>query len=192
MAKEFVVSITGASGAVYGRRLVDLLERAGAMVQVIVTEAGADLLERELGVMKLNCEELIGRVSERVVFHDDNCMADVLASGSHKVEGMVVCPCSANSMAAMAAGICNSLSLRAAQVSLKQRRRLVVVHRETPLSEIDIENMLRLSRAGAIIMPAAPGFYLGPKSIDDLVDMLVGRILDLLGVEHDVACRWEP
>jgi len=107
-------------------------------------------------------------------------------------DGMAICPCSSDSVAAVAAGSADTLLLRSAYVTLKQRRPLVIVHREMPLTAIDIENMARLTRAGAIICPASPPFYMQPKTIDDLVDTVVARVLDLLGVEHDLKMRWQP
>jgi 4-hydroxy-3-polyprenylbenzoate decarboxylase len=115
-----------------------------------------------------------------------------IASGSFITQGMVICPCSSNTLAAVAAGLGDNLVTRAAMVTLKEARRLILVPRETPLSQIEIANMLRVSQAGAIVCPASPGFYLRPQSIDEIVNFVVGRVLDLLGLEHDLHTRWLP
>ena len=188
--KRIVVGVSGASGVVYGRRLIDVLEAAGCVVHVVVSGVGAQLLIDELGVKDLTDEELIGRASKNVVVHDNTNMFDVLASGSSKIDGMVVCPCSSHSVASIASGICDTLLLRSAYVTLKQRRRLVLVHREMPLTAIDLDNMVKVTQAGGIICPASPGFYMAPQTIGDLVDSVVGRVMDLLGVDHDLAIRW--
>ena len=114
-----------------------------------------------------------------------------LASGSFLTGGMVVCPCSSNSLGAIASGVAGNLITRAAQVTLKEGRRLILVHREMPVTQIDIRNMLRVSQAGGIICPAAPGFYMRPRTVDDLVDFVVGKVLDLLGVDHTLDTRWQ-
>jgi 4-hydroxy-3-polyprenylbenzoate decarboxylase len=127
-----------------------------------------------------------------VTLHNYRDVGSMLASGSYMTDGMVICPCSSNTLGGVAAGLGDNLLWRAAQVTLKQARRLVLVHRELPLSGIDLRNMLRLQRAGAIICPAAPGFYMAPQTIADLVDFLVGRVLDLLAVPHELNVRWRP
>jgi 4-hydroxy-3-polyprenylbenzoate decarboxylase len=114
----------------------------------------------------------------------------VLASGSFLTDGMIICPCSSNTLGAVAAGLGDNLITRAAHVTLKEGRRLVLVPREMPVSAIDLRNMLRLSRAGAIICPASPGFYMNPQSIDDLVDFVAGRVLDLVNIPHNLQTRW--
>ena len=188
--QRIVVGITGASGSIYAKRLVDVLEECGHRVEVVVSEPGKCVMGHELGVKHLNVESLLGRQSERVVFHKISDMFNHLASGSYRVDGMVVCPCSTHSLSVIAQGQGDTLLIRAAYVSLKERRQLILVPREAPLTTIDIENMLKVSHAGGIILPASPGVYNGPTCIDDLVDFVVGRILDLLGVEHELAIRW--
>ena len=190
IAQRIVVGITGASGSIYAKRLIDVLEGCGHWVDVVVSEPGRCVMGHELGVKHLNAQELLGRKSERVVFHKNNDMFNHLASGSYRTDGMVVCPCSTHSLSSIAQGQGDSLLIRAAYVSLKERRRLILVPREAPLTTIDIENMLKVTHAGGIILPASPGFYNGPTSIGDLVDFVVGRILDLLQIEHDLAIRW--
>lgn len=190
MDKQIIVGITGASGAAYALRLLDCLEEAGVHAHVVVSSLGRRLLADEGGIQTLSAEGLIGRSSERLFFYDFDDLYCRLASGSFLNDGMVICPCSSNTLGAVAAGRADNLLTRAAMVTLKEARRLILVHREMPLSPIDLENMLKLSRAGAIICPAAPAFYTKPRTIDDLIDFLVGKVLDLLGIDHALNNRW--
>lgn len=187
---EIVMAVTGASGGPYALRLLDCLERAERKVHLIVSPLGRQLLAEECGVKRLEPEALIGRASKTIVVYNYRDVGCVLASGSYRTGGMAVCPCTSNTLGAIAGGLGDNLITRAAQVTLKEGRRLVLVHREMPLSAIDIENMLRVQRAGAIVCPAAPGFYMRPQSVGDLVDFVVGKVLDLLGVEHALKTRW--
>jgi 4-hydroxy-3-polyprenylbenzoate decarboxylase len=195
---DIVVGITGASGAVYATRLLDLLVRAGRRVHLTVSPAGAEVLKTELGVSvdleKFDAGQL-GLPAERIeagplVYHHYRDYSAPIASGSFLTAGMVICPCSMGTLASVANGLSTNLIQRAADVHLKERRKLIVVPRETPLGSIQLENMKRLSDAGAVVLPAMPGFYHQPKSIADLVDFVVGRILDQLGIEKDLAPRW--
>ena len=179
MAREFVVGVTGASGACYARRLLDELGRH-ATVHVIVSDVAKKIAEHE-GV---------GLTGLPVQYNDNDRMFAPIASGSYRYDGMVVIPCSQKTLAAIAHGFADNLITRAADVCLKERRPLILVPREMPLSEIHLSNMLAAHRAGATIMPASPPFYHHPETIDDLVDMVVARILDHLGVEHSLAGRW--
>ena len=190
--KTIIVGITGASGAVYGQRLVDFLAEAGCDVHVIVTAVGRGILADESGVTELNDKSLIGRKCENLSFHENDNLFNSLASGSFVTDGMVICPCSSHSLASIAAGLADSLLLRTAYVTIKQRRPLILAHRETPLTGIDLENMQKITRAGGIICPASPAFYMKPKTIADLTDSFVGRILDLLKIKHDLPVRWNP
>lgn len=189
--KTIVVGTTGASGGPYAARLLDVLEASGTLVHWVVSPMGQKLLADECGITTLNVETVLGRRSDRVVLHDYRNVGSALASGSYRTDGMVICPCSSNTLGAVASGLGNNLINRAAHVTLKEARRLVLVHREMPLSGIDLRNMLRLQRVGAIICPAAPGFYLMPHTVADLVDFVVGRVLDLMGIEHHLHIRWK-
>jgi len=189
--KRLIVGITGASGAVYARRLIECLCDARVDVHVVVTPLGARLFLDELGLGKISAQTLLGRACDHLTLHAYRDVGGLLASGSFYTNGMVVCPCSSNTLASIAAGLADNMLDRAAAVTLKEMRRLVVVPREMPMSRIDLLNALRLSEAGAIICPAAPGFYMMPKSIDDLVDFVVGKILDLFRVPHDLNTRWQ-
>lgn len=188
-----VMAITGASGAPYAVRLVEQLAFAERPVSLIVSSHGWRLLGMEAGVADIAAlRRRVGaaRWDRAVTVFDDGDRGAAPASGSARTSGMVVCPCSMGTLAAIAQGASRSLIERAADVTLKERRPLLLVPRETPLGIIHLENMLRVSRAGAVVMPAAPGFYHGPRGIDDLVDFMVARILDHLGVEHRLSGRW--
>lgn len=190
---SIVLAITGASGAPYAVRLLEQLLVAGRRVQLIVSSHGLRLLRTEEDI------DSVAALRERVgadawdahvrVFEDADRGA-APASGSARSAGMVICPCSMGTLSAIATGSSRSLVERAADVALKERRPLLLVPRETPLSAIHLENMLRVTKAGAIVLPAAPGFYHRPTRIEDLVDFIVARVLDHLGVEHGLVPRW--
>jgi 4-hydroxy-3-polyprenylbenzoate decarboxylase len=187
-----VMALTGASGAPYGVRLLQQLVAAKRKVSLIVSSHGLRLLrtETEIGDVE-GLRAHIGAGFDRyVTLFDDADRGAAPASGSAPSAGMVICPCSRGTLASIAAGVSRSLVERAADVALKERRPLVLVPRETPLSAIHLENMLRVTRAGAVVMPAAPGFYHRPKTIDELVDFIVARVLDHLHVENTLAPRW--
>ncbi|HXY35698.1 MAG TPA: flavin prenyltransferase UbiX [Planctomycetaceae bacterium] len=192
---DIVVGITGASGAAYATRLLDVLLGARQRVHLTISPAGAQVLWTELG---LRCELesfdprslQLKQGSERLVYHHYLDYSASIASGSFLTSGMVICPCSMGTLAGVANGLSNNLIQRAADVHLKERRKLIVVPRETPLGSIQLENMKRLADAGAVVLPAMPGFYHQPKSIHDLVDFVVARICDQLGVSADLVRRW--
>ncbi len=189
-----VVGITGASGAPYAVKLLQQLVTAHRPVSLIVSKYGMRLLDTESGISSM--DELRKTVGKDAW---DSCVETFSnedrgappASGSALTTGMIVCPCSMGTLSAIAAGSSRSLIERAADVTLKERRKLVLVPRETPLSAIHLGNMLRLTRAGAVVMPASPGFYHRPKQISDLIDFVVARMLDHLGVEQTLVQRWE-
>ena len=189
-----VVGITGASGAPYAVRLLQQLVSAHRPVSLIVSKYGLRLLETEAGIGSMDAlRESVGKDgwdSCVETFSNEDRGASP-ASGSALTAGMVVCPCSMGTLSAIAVGASRSLIERAADVTLKERRKLILVPRETPLSAIHLGNMLRLARAGAIVMPASPGFYHRPKQIADLVDFVVARMLDHLGVEHTLVSPWK-
>lgn len=185
-----VFGITGASGAPYAVRLLRALNETATPTRLIVSSYGWRLLAEESGVEGVEQLQAATGDWSRVELYDSLDRGATPASGSAPSRGMVVCPCSMGSLASIAAGTSRNLVERAADVTLKERRPLVLVPRETPLSLIHLENMTRLTRAGATILPAAPGFYSRPQSIDDLVDFVVARILDHLGVEHRIGRRW--
>jgi 4-hydroxy-3-polyprenylbenzoate decarboxylase len=190
---DIVVGITGASGSVYATRLLEVLLSAGRRVHLTVSPAGVEVLKTELGVTvdlkKLDASQL-GLTTERIatgalIYHHYQDYSAPIASGSFLTAGMVICPCSMGTLASVANGLSLNLIQRAADVHLKERRKLIVVPRETPLSSIALENMKRLSDAGGVVLPAMPGFYHQPKSIGDLIDFVVARICNQLGVALD-------
>jgi len=185
------LAFTGASGAPYGVRLLRALNQAAIPVRLIVSETGWRLLEEELDIRSE--EELRAATGDwtRVVAYSDRDRGATPASGSSPSRGMVICPCSMGTLASIAQGTTRSLIERAADVVLKERRRLILVPRETPYSAIHLENMLRVTRAGAVVLPASPGFYHRPASIDDLIDFVVGRVLSQLDVQHGIGPRWQ-
>ena len=191
-SKTIVVGITGASGAAYARRVVQCLDAGGVAVHLVISPYGRQLLAEELDIASPSAETLLGRPSPHLTIHGYNDMASPLASGSFLTDGMVICPCSSNTLGTVAAGLADNLIARAAHVTLKERRRLILVPREMPLSLLELQNMERLAAAGAIICPASPGFYLRPKTVDELVDFVAGKVLDLLGIEHTLEIRWKP
>jgi flavin prenyltransferase len=190
---SIVVAITGASGAPYAVRLLSALAKAKESVQLIVSSHGLRLLKTEMDIDSIGTlRDRVGKAAwdTYVTTFDDADRGASPASGSALNAGMVICPCSMGTLSAIAAGSSRSLVERAADVALKERRKLILVPRETPLSAIHLENMLRVTRAGAVVLPAAPGFYHKPKSIDDLVNFVVARVLDHLGVSHSLVPRW--
>lgn len=195
--KRLVVAITGASGAVYAHRLIQLVVASGIETHLVVSPLGQRLLHDELGLEGLTpsgLAALAGIESEHkpdnLILHNFRDVGATIASGSFRHDGMIIVPCSSNSLGSIASGSGQNLVHRAAHVTLKERRRLVLVHREMPLSLIDIRNMQTVTEAGAIMCPAQPGFYMLPQTIEDLVDFVVGRVLDLVDVEHDLNIRW--
>jgi 4-hydroxy-3-polyprenylbenzoate decarboxylase len=185
------LAITGASGAPYAVRLLQALIGAGASVNLIVSDTGWRLLAEEAAIDgEAALRDATGDWS-RVARYDDGDRGATPASGSTPSAGMVICPCSMGTLASIAQGTTRSLIERAADVALKERRTLILVPRETPYSAIHLENMLRLTRAGALVLPASPGFYHRPQSIAELIEFVVGRILSQLGLRHDLGPRWQ-
>jgi 4-hydroxy-3-polyprenylbenzoate decarboxylase len=188
-----VMAVTGASGAPYAVRLLEALVAARQPVQLIISDHGLRLLRTETDVGTV--AELRQRVGAagwdaHVTVFDDGDRGAAPASGSARSRGMVICPCSMGTISAISQGTSRSLVERAADVVLKERRTLVLVPRETPYSAIHLENMLRLTRSGAVVLPASPGFYHRPTQIAELVDFVVARVLDHLGVAHAIGRRW--
>ncbi len=178
-----VLGVTGASGVIYGVRLAVELEKTGTELAIIVSDAAKKVLASEVpkGLDELaKCGRLLS---------EDELDVDI-SSGSAKFDSTVICPCSMKTLAAIANGYAYNLICRNADVSIKERRKVVLVVRETPLNAIHLENMLKLARLGVVILPASPGFYHKPKSLDDLVNHVVGKVLDVLGVESNLFRRW--
>ena len=189
-----VVGLTGASGAPYAVRLLQQLTAAHRPVSLIVSKYGLRLLEAEMGIGSMEAlRDAVGKSNwdSCVESYSNDDRGAPPASGSALTAGMIVCPCSMGTLSAISVGSSRSLIERAADVTLKEKRKLILVPRETPLSAIHLSNMLRLTRAGAVVMPASPGFYHRPQQISDLVDFVVARMLDHLGVEQSLVKRWD-
>lgn len=195
MADDLVVAITGASGSPYGVRLLDVLLRAGRTVHLVISPAATQVMERELGItidLTHFDPRLLLKTTDpsRLHYHHFRDFSAGIASGSFHTAGMAVCPCSMGTVAAVAHGTSENLIHRAADVHLKERRKLILVPRETPLGLIQLRNLATVAEAGAVVLPAMPAFYTLPKTVDDLIDFVVGRVCDQLGVEHRLFQRW--
>jgi 4-hydroxy-3-polyprenylbenzoate decarboxylase len=183
IAMKVVVALTGASGAIYGYRLLEKLYEAKVELIIIASDVALEILKRETGI---NGKALsrFGKV------YGDGDMTAPTASGSYIFDAMVVVPCSMKTLACVANGVSSSLTARTADVTLKERRKLVLVTRETPLSLVHIRNMMGATEAGAVVLPACPGFYHRPRTLEGLVDHVVGKVLDQLGIKHNLFRRW--
>ena len=195
-SKPYVVAITGASGAIYGIRLVQAMTELGKDVALVISESARTVIREELGIeigelkqpdlTRIFLHETLLRVT--YYFHGD--FTAPIASGSYPTEGMLIAPCSTTTLARTACGISQSLIERAAECTIKEGRKLVIVPRETPLSAIHLENMLKLARLGVAVVPAMPGFYTGPKAMDEMIDFVVGKALDAMQIPHALYRRW--
>lgn len=198
-ATDLVVALTGASGSPYGVRLLEVLLSAGRSVHLCISPAAVEVMERELDrkvhLNRFDPRDLFGaRVDNldttRLFYHDHRNFQAGIASGSFLTGGMVVCPCSMGTVAAIGHGLSQNLIHRAADVHLKERRKLILVPRETPLGLVQLRNLVACAEAGAVVLPAMPAFYTRPQSLADAVDFIVGRVCDQLGVEHRLLRRW--
>ncbi len=199
VTSDLVLGITGASGAPYAVRLLEVLVRAGKSVHVSISPAAQQVFHAELGltidlrdfrVGDLLPPELESATNRLITYHHYMDFSAGIASGSFRTAGMVICPCSMGTVAAIAHGTSQNLIHRAAEVHLKERRKLILVPRETPLGLVQLRNLAICAEAGALVMPAMPAFYSKPQTIQDMVDFIVGRICDQLGVEHQLLKRW--
>lgn len=182
---EIVIGISGASGVQYGIRLLQILREKGCTTHLVITDSAAKIIEIETDSLPKDVQDLASHV------YAPSDFAAPFASGSHLFDGMVIIPCSMGTLSGIACGSSDTLITRAADVCLKEKRRLIIVPRETPLSLVELRNMVSAAEAGAVVLPACPAFYSRPHSLDDLVDVLVSRVLDLLGVENDLCRRWK-
>lgn len=196
--KSVTLAITGASGAQYGLRLLQQLIAADIVIHFLISDAARDVIDLETDVDfpsdSLAMEEFFSAhfaaKPNQVRCYTSRQWTAAVASGSNAPNAMVVCPCSSGTLSAIASGASNNLIERAADVMIKERKKLIVVHREMPLSTIHLEHLLTLSKLGVVVMPASPGFYHKPKTIDDMVDFVVARIMDQLGIENHLMARW--
>jgi 4-hydroxy-3-polyprenylbenzoate decarboxylase len=187
-----VTAITGASGALYAQRFLQGLVAANVETHLVVSPLGRRLLHDELGIDSIDLEFLAGTPNHRITLYNYNDVGAKIASGSFLHDGMVIVPCSSNTLAQVAHGLGDNLINRAAAVCLKERRKLILAHREMPLSPIDITNYKLLTDAGVLVAPCNPGFYLNPTTIGEVVDFVAGKLLDLIGVPHTFDTRWDP
>jgi len=196
--RPIALAITGASGSAYGLRLLQQLIQRGRKVYLMISKAGGIVIPMETGLeLPAETDQAEAMLAERYnaaegqlrMFGREEWTAPV-ASGSNPPAAMVVCPCTAGTLSAIASGASNNLIERAADVMLKEQRKLILVVRETPLSAIHLENMLKLARLGVVTMPASPGFYNRPQSVEQIVGFMVGRVLDHLEIEHDLVDKW--
>ena len=182
---KIIVGITGASGSIYGLRLIEVLKKAGHQVHVVLTDSGNK-------VVRFECPDIYERILNSAdLLHDVHNIGASIASGSFRADAMVVVPASMKTVACIATGVTDNLLTRAADVILKEGRRLIVVPRETPMHAGHLENLLKVSRLGAMVIPACPGFYHQPRTLMDLVDMLVGKICDNLNIDNDLFRHWD-
>lgn len=181
---RLIVAITGASGVVYGKRLLKVLREKNVETHLIISKAAEKVIEYELGMAKEDLEKLADHA------YDVDDWSSPIVSGSFKTDGMIIIPCSMKTLAGIAHGYSDNLVLRAADVTLKEKRRLILVPRETPLNVVHLRNMLELAKQGVVIVPAMPAYYHKPKDIDDQVDFVVGKVLDLLEMKHTLYKRW--
>ena len=182
---RIIVGITGASGAAYGLRLIEVLNRQGCEVHCVVSKLGWQVLRHECGAGEEIIEPYVYKL------YDVNDLSACMASGSFLSDGMVIAPCSMRTLGMIANGIGDNLLTRAADVMIKEGRTLIITPRETPLNQMHLANMLRLAQAGVKILPACPGFYHRPQTIEQVIDMLVGKICDSLRIKHDLFPRWQ-
>ena len=195
-ATDLVLAFTGASGVAYGTRLLEVLLRGGRHVHVTLSPAAVQVIEQELDrrvdIARFALADLLGDVvgPGQVYYHDYRDFRAGIASGSYSTAGMAVCPCSMGTAAAIAHGLSENLIHRAADVHLKERRKLVLVPRETPLGLVQLRNLAACAEAGAVVLPAMPALYTRPRSVQDMIDFVVGRVCDQLGVEHRLFERW--
>lgn len=188
--KKYIVGITGASGSIYAFRLLEELLKSGNEVHLVISEYGKQVLVYEIGYDEIKLVNHLKEISNHIKSYDVDDMFAPIASGSFKTDGMVILPCSMSTISEISMGASKTLLGRAADVCIKERRQLILVPRETPLSTIHLKNMVSLSENGVIILPAMPAFYQMPKTLDDLVDFMVGKVLDSLKIDNDLLKKW--
>jgi flavin prenyltransferase len=189
--KKIVVGITGASGSIYAKRLIEVLLNEEIYVNIVATEKGRQVFKYELALDLDSWVKELTKDYRNVKLEDNNNLFAGVASGSNKYDAVIILPCSMGTLAEISHGLSKNLLCRAADVALKEGRKLIIVPRETPLNSIHLENMLRLSKLGVGIIPAMPGFYHHPTSMNDLVDFLIGKILDYLNINNKLFNKWE-
>ena len=189
--KKIVVGITGASGSIYAKRLIEVLVKEGIHTNVVSTEKGKQVFKYELSISLEDWIEELSINHKNIKFEDNDNLFSGIASGSNKYDAVIILPCSMGTLAEISHGLSKNLLCRCADVALKEGRKLILVPRETPLNTIHLENMYRLSKMGVGIIPAMPGFYHHPQSIEEIVDFLIGEILDYLNIDNNLFKKWE-
>ena len=189
--KKIVVGITGASGSIYAKRLIEVLIEKGIQINVVATEKGKQVFKFELGINLKTWIDELSLTYSNIKLENNNNMFSGVASGSNKYDAVIILPCSMGTLAEISHGLSKNLLCRAADVALKEGRKLILVPRETPLNTIHLENMCRLSKMCVGIIHAMPGFYHHPSSIDEIVDFLIGKILDYLNIENNLFKKWK-
>lgn len=187
---KYIVGITGASGSIYGIRLIEELLKSGNEVHIIITDSGKQVLNYETDYTVDLLIKHLEEFGSNIKIHDIDNLFAATASGSFKTDGMIILPCSMSTVGEIANGMSKNLLGRSADVCLKERRKLIVVPRETPFNTIHLKNMLSLTEAGAVILPAMPGFYHKPETIEDMIDFVVGKVMDTLGIENNLFKKW--
>jgi 4-hydroxy-3-polyprenylbenzoate decarboxylase len=191
LSKKIILAISGASGAIYARWVLKLLIESGAQVELVISQWAENIIENELSMKSLSAGKIAGCKADSVRGHKIDDLSSPISSGSVPTDAMIICPCSSNTLGAIASGRGENLIHRAAYVTLKQRKPLVLVHREAPLTAIDIDNMAKITAAGGIIFPASPVFYNTPKNIDDLAAALAHRVIELVGISLKNSFKWQ-
>lgn len=186
---KFLIGITGASGSIYGIRLLEELIQKGYEINLIITSAGREVIKEEIGHSFI--EGFLSKYKYKIKIWDENDYSAPFISGSNSVDYQIIIPCSMGKLSAIANGISKNILERSADVVLKEKKQLILVVRETPLNLIHLENMLKVAKAGALIVPAMPAFYHKPETVDDIVNFLVGKILNLIGIEHNLFKKWK-
>ncbi|MCF6158161.1 MAG: UbiX family flavin prenyltransferase [wastewater metagenome] len=191
---NIIVGITGASGVIYAQRLLQILNMQKYNIHLSVSDAGAMIIKHELGTdfnsYQPNLTDFLGYTPDTITYHHNSNIGATIAGGQYPIKAMIIVPCSMNTLCSIAYGISNNLIQRAAGVTIKEGRKLILVPRETPLSSIHLEAMVKLSSTGTCILPAMPGFYHNPKTLENLIDFVVAKILDVLGIKHSLVTQW--
>lgn len=189
MQFKFLIGITGASGSIYGIRLVEELVKKGHEINLVITYAGKQVIKEEVGNSFI--EDFLSMYKNKIKIWDENDFSAPFISGSNTIDYQIIIPCSMSKLSAIANGISKNILERTADVVLKEKKLLILVLRETPLNLIHIENMLKAVKAGALIVPAMPAFYHRPETIDDIVNFMVGKVLNLIGIKHSLFKKWK-
>ncbi len=189
--KKIIVALTGASGSIYFIRLLETLIKDDICIHIIASKHGEQVLKYETNIDLIKQVEKWKTINKHIHLENNDNLFSSIASGSYGCDKMIIIPCSMSTLSEIACGITKTLLTRSADVMLKERKKLIIVPRETPISSIHLENMLKLSNLGVTILPAMPGFYNHPQSIDDIINFVVGKALDSLGIRNDIYTRWE-